>query len=257
MRILSLPLALVLSACLYPSFPGVAKAIAEVFQALYAHFLPLFTRKSGKADEEFAFALFLLIVGGVCQLIGGLHILLAGALMAPVLCVFVHIPQAIQIKQQLDSGVYARRAGEYDARVRSACAALGPAFVTDMCAPLLLIALGTPIHMGCALGGAYFAARALCDRLPAARRMIALLNRPAWQVLRALLLLCSGLVGRNPAHAHGDNARSLLLSILGIAGDTDDTHIPVSGDITQALFLCLFCTAMLTLLLCILLLSFC
>jgi len=257
MRILSLPIALILAACLYPAFPGAAKALAEVIQALYTHFLGLFTRKNGKTDEELAFALFLLLAGGVCQLIGGLHILLAGVLMAPVFCALAHIPQAVQIKQQLDSGVYARRAGEYDARVRSACAALGPAFVTDMCAPLLLIALGTPLHMGCVLGGAYFAARALCDRQPAARRMIALLNRPAWQVLRALILLCSGLVGRSPTHVHGSDARSLLLSVLGIAGDADDTHIPVSGDITQALFLCLFCMGLLTLLLCIALFAVC
>lgn len=257
MRILTLPIALTLAACLYLALPAAADWVHEFVQALYTHFLRLFTRKDGKADEEMAFPLFMLVAGGVCQLVGGLHILLAGALMAPLFRAYALMPEAFKTKDHLDSGVFSRNIGEYDARVRSVCAAFGPSFVTDMCAPLLLIALGTPIHMGCVLGGAYLCARALSDRHPAARRMVALLSRAAWQVMRVLWHLCAGLVGRSPGHAHGEDARTLLLSILGIAGDADDTHAPVSGDITQAVFLCMFTIALLTLLLSIALFSFC
>lgn len=257
MRILSLPAALLLAACLYLPFPRAVETLASIIRRLFTRFLLLFTRKDGRADGELALALFLLLAGGVCQLVGGIHFLLAGVVMAPVFCTFSLIPQAASIKDQLDRGVFARDIGEYDARVRSACAAFGPSFVTDLCAPLLLMALGTPIHMGCALGGAYFAARVLGEQSPAARRVVLILSRPSWLVMRMLLLLCSGVVGRNPAHVHGDNARDMMLSILGIAGDADDTHIPVSGDIAQAIFLGLFCIALLTLALCVVLFSVC
>ncbi|MBR2943058.1 MAG: hypothetical protein IKB82_06635 [Clostridia bacterium] len=257
MRILSLPIALILAACLYLALPAAAQPVHAFVQALYARFLRLFTRKDGKSDDELAFPLFMLVFGGVCQLVGGLHILLTGLVTAPLFRAYAPIPEAFKVKDQLDSGVFSRNIGEYDARVRSTCAAFGPVFVTDMCAPLLLIALGTPIHMGCVLGGAYLCARALSDRHPAAHRTVALISRAAWQVMRVLWHLCAGLVGRSPGHAHGEDARTLLLSILGIAGDADDTHAPVSGDITQAVFLCLCTTALLTLMLCIALFSLC
>ena len=257
MRILVLPIALVLAACLYLPFPRAAERLAGVIRRLYARFLLLFIRRDGRTDEELALVLFLLIAGGLCQLIGGIHVALAGLLMAPLFCAFSMMPEAASIKDQLDRGVYARDIGEYDARVRSACAAFAPAFAADMCAPLLLIALGTPVHLGCALGGAYFAARVLSEQSAAALRLSALLYRPAWLVLRLTLMLCSGVVGRSPAHAHGDTAQAVLLSLLGIAGDADDTHMPVSGDIAQAVFLCCFCIALLTLILCVALFALC
>ena len=257
MRILALPLALLLAACLYLPFPRAAEWLADAIKKLYARFLLPFTRKNGRADEELALVLFLLLTGGLCQLLGGLHLLLAAAVIAPLFCALSMIPEAVFIKDQLDRGVYARNIGEYDARVRSACAAFAPAFATDMAAPLLLCALGTPLHLGCALGGAYFAARVLSEQSAAAKRLVTLLYRPAWFVLRLLFALCSGVVGRSPMHAHGDTAQAVLLSLLGIAGDADDTHTPVSGDITQAVFLCLFCSALLTLVLCVALFAVC
>lgn len=250
MRILVLPIALLLAACLYLPFPGAAQAQADAIKKCYARFLSPFSRRSGRRDETLALVLFLLLAGGVCQLIGGLHVFAAGAVMAPLFCALTMMPEAAAIKDQLDRGVYARDIGEYDARVRSVCASFGPAFVTDMCAPLLLIALGTPLHMGCALGGAYFAARVLSDVHPAARRIVALICRPAWQVMRFFLHLCSGVVGRSPFQVHSGDARALLLSLLGIAGEANDTHAPVSGDITQAIFLCCFCIALLAFMLC-------
>lgn len=257
MRILVLPLALAFAACLYLPFPRAAEWIADAVKRLYLRFLAPFTRKSGRRDETLALVLFLLLAGGICQLIGGLHVIAAGVVMAPLLCTYAMMPEAASIKDQLDRGVYARDIGEYDARVRSTCAAFGPSFTSDMVAPILLIALGTPLHMGCAFGGAYFTARILSEQNPAARRVVMLLVRPAWAVMRFLLHLCSGVVGRSPFQAHGDSARELLLSVLGIAGNAEDTHTPVSGDIAQAIFLCMFCTCLLALALCIALFAVC
>lgn len=257
MRILVLPLTLIFAACLYLPFPQAAGILADAVKRLYPRFLSPFTRRSGRRDETLALVLFLMLTGGVCQLIGGIHLIFGSLIMAPVFCTYAMFPEAAAIKDQLDRGVYARDIGEYDARVRSTCAAFGPSFISDMTAPLLLIALGTPLHMGLALGGAYFAARILSDQNPAARRVVMLCVRPAWAVMRFLLHLCSGVVGRSPFQAHGDNARELLLSVLGIAGSAEDTHTPVSGDIAQAIFLCMFCTVLLTLMLCVVLFSFC
>ena len=97
--------------------------------------------------------------------------------------------------------------------MRATCAAFGPSFTSDMAAPILLVALGTPLHMGLALGGAYFAARVMSEQIPAARRVVMIIVRPAWTVMRFLLHLCSGVVGRGPFQAHGDTARELLLSV--------------------------------------------
>ena len=257
MRILVLPLALIFAACLYLPFPKAAEHLADTVKRLYLRFLAPFTRKSGRRDETLALVLFMLLAGGVCQLIGGLHGILAGLVAAPFLCTYAMMPEAAFIKDQLDRGVFARDIGEYDARVRSACAAFGPSFTSDMTAPLLLVALGTPIHMGLALGGAYFTARVLSDEHPAARREVMLTVRPAWAVMRFLLHLCSGVVGRSPFQAHGDTARELLLSVLGIAGNAEDTHTPVSGDIAQAIFLGMFCTCLMALALCIALFAVC
>lgn len=257
MRILALPAALLIAACIYLPFPRLVEIIAAALRGLYARFLRLFIRKNGHEDQEIALVLFMLIIGGLCQLAGGLHIIAAGALIAPALTTFSQMPQAASIKDQLDRGVYARSFGEYDARVRTACAALGASFVTDMCAPLLLAALGTPLHLGCALSGAYFTARTLTEHNPAARRVVRIVGLPAWQVMRVLMLLCSGLTGRSPFQVHGEDARTLMLSIIGITGDADETHTPVSGDIAQAIFIGLFAIALLTLMLCLALYAIC
>jgi len=76
-------------------------------------------------------------------------------------------------------------------------------------------------------------------------------------LLRTLLVLCSGLAGRNPLRTRGRDAKSRLLSILGIAGDGTDTHPPMSGDITQAIFICSFCAWLLCLVLTIVGFVFC
>lgn len=257
MRILALPVAIALALLIYLPLPKAGTFIAREIQRLYARFLLLFTRKSGKADEEMAFPLFLLLTGGVCQMIGGLHFAAAGAVMTPLFCAFAALPQAVRVKNELDSGALSSNIAEYEARVRSICAQLAPAFSTDLFAPMLLVALGTPIHMGCVLGGAYLAARALCDQYAGARRLVAIINKPVTRVTRAMLLLCSCVVGKNPFHAHGETLRELMLSIQGIAGDVNDSHAPVAGDIAQAVFLLCFAAGFLLFALTAALFSFC
>ena len=77
MRILVLPLALAFAACLYLPCPQAAGWIADAIRRLYLRFLSPFTRKSGRRDETLALVLFLLLAGGLCQLIGGIHVVLA------------------------------------------------------------------------------------------------------------------------------------------------------------------------------------
>lgn len=257
MRIFSLPIAMALALCLYLPFPRAAQLLFARIASLYQRFLRLFTRKDGRTDEPLAFVFFLLIAGGVFQVIGGLHVLLAGVLLAPLFCAFALFPQASKVKDQLDSGVFARDPAAYDECVRSTCATLAPAFLNDLFTPLLLCALGMPLHLGCALGGAYLAARALGEQSPGARRLIPLLTRGAWLVMKPMMLLCSCVVGRNPLRIHGENARELMLSALGIAGEADDTHIPVSGDIAQAILLGMTCVLLFLFAICLVLLSFC
>jgi len=242
---LALPLALVLAFCLYLPLPQAADAFVRGTGRLYTAFLRLLSRGKRPCDASVSLALFLLLLGGVCQLVGGLHPISAGVLTAPLFCALTLLPQAVHAKEELDSGVLSRDIEGYEARVRGVCAALAPAFVTDAFAPMLLLAIGTPLHLSCALGGMYFGLRALCEREERARRAVALVRRPAWAVTRAMLLLCSCVVGRNPLRAHGDEPGALLLSILGIAGDETDTHAPVAGDIAQAVFLCCFAAALL------------
>ena len=257
MRMLALPLALVLGFCLYLPLPRAAERLAHGVARLYAAFLRPLSREKRPCDERLAFALFLLLAGGVCQLLGGWHSVATAVVTAPLMSALTLLPQAAAAKEELDSGALSRDTEGYEARVRSVCASLGPAFVTDLCAPLLMLSLGMPLRLSCALGGVYLALRALCDEAPQARRAVALLRRPAWAVMRGMLLLCSCVVGRNPLRVRGDEPRALVLSILGIAGDGTDTHAPVAGDIAQAVFLCCFCSALLCLMLTVALFPLC
>ena len=257
MRILALPLALTLSFCLYLPLPRAAEGLGRGVDRLYTAFERLLSQSSKRLDGQLILGLFLLLFGGACQLAGFWHPLAAAVVTAPLFSALTLLPQAVRAKEELDSGVLSRDIEGYEARVRSVCASLGPAFVTDLCAPLLILALGTPLRLSCALGGIYFALRALCEQEPQARRAVALIRRPAWAVMRGMLLLCSCVVGRNPLRAHGDDPRALLLSILGIAGDGTDTHAPVAGDIAQAVFLCCFASALLCLMLTVALFPLC
>ena len=257
MRMLALPLAFLLACCLYLPLPRTAGWLAGGVARLYAAFLRPLSRSKRPCNARLILALFVLLFGGVCQLVGLWHVLATAVVTAPLFSALTLLPEAVRVKDELDGGAFSRDTAGYEARVREVCASLAPAFVTDLCAPLLLLVLGAPLRLSCALGGMYFALRALCDQSADARRTVALLRRPAWALARGMLMLCSCVVGRNPFRAKGNEPRALLLSILGIAGDGTDTHAPVAGDIAQAVLLCGFAAALACVLLTVVLFPLC
>lgn len=66
-------------------------------------------------------------------------------------------------------------------------------------------------------------------------------------MFRALLLLCSGAVGRSPLRVAGKTAQEKLMSALGVDDRDPAAHPPVAGDIAQGVFLCCLCGAVLCL----------
>ena len=257
MRMLAVPLAFLLSFCLYLPLPRADGLMTRGIGRLFDGFLRLGNRGAHTLRHERALALFVLLFAVLCQLLGGWHPAASGLLMAPLFFAVAQLPDAVRAKEELDSGAFSRDTEGYEARVRSVCAGLGPAFTDGVCAPLLLMALGAPLHLSCLTGGAYLALRALAGQHRPAQHALVVLRRPVWAVMRAMLLLCSCVVGRNPLRAHGSEPRALLLSILGIAGDETDTHAPVAGDIAQAVFLCCFASALLCAMLTVALLPLC
>lgn len=257
MRIFSVPAALFLAYFLFTLLPAAARWVEAAIAGAYRRLLPPFTRKSGKVDEAPALLCLLLLLGGVCALLCAAHPVAAALLMTPLFTGLAHLPACARTKDELDAGKYTQNIPEYEAVVRRTCASIAPAFVSGVCVPLLLCAVGMPLHLGCSLGWMYTALLILRDKSRIARRIVALLLRTGNGVLRFLLVLCSGLAGRNPLRTHGRDASTRLMSILGIAGDGTDTHPPMSGDITQAIFICSFCAWLLCLLLTIVGFVFC
>jgi len=249
MRIFSVPAALLLAYVLFTLLPQSAGWIDAAAAGAYRRLLPLFTRKNGRADEAPALLCLLLLLAGVSALLGAVHPVVAALVMTPLFSGLAVLPACARTKDELDSGKYARDIPTYEAIVRQTSGSIAPAFVSGVCVPLLLCTAGTPLYLGCSLGWAYAALRVLRDRSLMARRTLALLLRAGNAALRFLLILCAGLAGRNPLRTQGRDAKARLLSILGIAGDGTDTHPPMSGDITQAIFICSFCAWLLCLVL--------
>lgn len=253
MRILALPLSVLLAVCLYLPLPRLPERLRALLLRLHALVCRPFTRRDGRVDERPARLVFLLLLGALAALPGAVHPLLGALPCALTLTGFASIPPCVRAKEELDAGQCADDIAGYEARVRETCASLVPAFVGGVFLPLLLQLVGTPLYLGGALPFMAFGLRALADSQPDARRVLSRLLTPADAVARALLVLCSGVAGRNPLHTSGRTAQQRLMSILGIAGDGSDTHAPVSGDLTQAVFLCCFVTGVLALLLTLLL----
>lgn len=246
MRAVALPLSLLFAFFLYPVFPSFSVLLTRGLRALFARVLRLFTRKSGHADSRPAICVLLLLLGGAAALLGAVHPLLGAVAAAPVFTGLALLPGCARAKDELDSGAYAKDREGYETLVRDTCLPLGPAFAADVCTPLLLGALGTPLYLGVSLCWCYAALRALCDTDADARRICTLLLRPADAALRFLLTLLAPLFGRSLLHARGRRSGERLMYILGIAGDERDTHPPMAGDITQAVFLCCFAALLLT-----------
>ena len=248
MRIFAVPAALLLGCCLYMPLPGVRDALFRLIERAYDAILPRFTRRTGKTDDAHAFIVFLLLTGGILALLGAIHPLVAMVLMAPAFTGVRVLPRCAAVKDELDSGKYAHDIPAYESLVRETCAALAPAFVSGVIAPLILGFAGMPLHLSAALSGVYLALQALSSRHNAAGQAVSAVQRFSERIFMFFLLLCSGAVGRNPLHTKGRRAQDRLLSILSIAPG-ENGRAPMAGDIAQGVFLCSFCSCLLCLLL--------
>ena len=245
MRIFAVPAAILLSCCLYMPLPRAEAFFSRLLMRIHARILLAFTHKSGKTDDTPALIVYLLLLSGAMALLGAIHPLVSMVLMAPVFTGTAALPACAGVKLDLDSGKYVRDIPAYEALVQKTCRSLAPAFIEGVVSPMLLCALGMPLHLGAALGWIYAALRALRGQHAFAHSFLAFMHRLSARLLIWFMLLCSGAVGRNPLRTKGRTASDRLLSILGIAGDGTDTHAPMAGDISQAAFLCAFSCAIL------------
>ena len=250
MRIFAIPAALILACCVYLPLPKAAGYFEDLLRRLYQQSLRLFTGKKGVADQGTALAAYLLLLCGVCILLGAIHPLAAMILMTPLFTGLAALPACAHTERELDSGKYADDIPTYESIVRESCQSVAPAFVSGVCAPMLLCAAGMPLRMAAPLGYAYAALCALSDQNDQAKRITQAVHRIADRLLVFFMTLCSGVTGRNPLRVRGNSAEARLLSIVGIAGDGTDTHAPMAGDIAQAIFLCAFSTGLLCFALC-------
>lgn len=250
MRIFAIPAALLLACCIYLPLPKAAAAFERMLRFFYSRVLRLFTRKNGTADHKHALAMYLLLLCGVSVLLGAIHPLAAMILMVPLFTGLAALPACAHVERELDSGKYAGDIPTYEALVRESCSSVAPAFVSGVCAPMLLCAVGMPLRMAAPVGYAYAALCALSSENESAKRITKSIRRISERILIFFMTLCSGVTGRNPLRVSGKTAKARLLSIVGIAGDSTDTHAPMAGDIAQAIFLCAFSTGIFCFALC-------
>ncbi|MBQ4265370.1 MAG: hypothetical protein IJB85_07655 [Clostridia bacterium] len=251
MRIFAVPAAIILACCLYMPLPRARGALENLLARAYAYVLRLFTRRTGQTDDAPALFTYLLLLGGALALLCAVHPLISMVFMAPLFTGLAVLPGCAQVKDELDSGKYARDIPTYERIVRDTCVSLSPAFVQGVVTPMLLCALGMPLHMGASLGYVYAALCALSGSLPTAACAASALQRIGGRVFVVFMVLCAGAAGRNPLRTRGKYPHDRLMNILGIAGDGTDTHAPMAGDIPQGIFLCGFSSFMLCLTLCI------
>ena len=250
MRIFAVPAALLLACCLYMPLPAAKDFLFGLIRRTYAAVLRLFTRRTGKTDDAPALIMFFLILCGALLLLGAIHPLVSMVLMVPAFTGLTVLSACARVKDELDSGTYARDIPAYEALVRDTCISLAPAFIEGVVSPMILCCLGMPLHLGAALGGIYTALQALSNTLPAVAHICRRVHRLSERILAFFMQLCSGVVGRNPLHIKGSTLPQRLLSTLGIAGNSSDTHAPMSGDIAQGVFLCGFSSMILCFALC-------
>ena len=255
MRALALPAAVVLSLCLYMPMPALEKKLSGMLVKLHSSVQTVLQNK--QIDTRHALPIVLIILASVAALLSAVHPLLCAVIAAPLFTFSAVMPGCANAKEELDSGKYARDIPAYETIVRENCLILPSAFVRGCIAPMLLLAAGMPLYIGAALGYAYAALRALESEDAQAARWLAPADRAADKVLSMMLMLCAGLVGRNPLRIRADNAQQRLIRTLGIAGDKTDTHAPMSGDIAQGIFICSFASGLLCMMLTLVLLTLC
>lgn len=249
MRMLALPAAFLLSFCVYLPLPRAAAWTQALLRRMHAGVLRLHTRRTGHTDDAPALAMFLLLLAGFAVLLAAVHPALAALTMIPLFTAPAALPYCAQVKEELDSGRYTRDIPAYEALVRRTCSDLVPVFVREACAPALLCAAGLPLHLGAAPGLIYAALLLLRDEHARAQRIVSQVERISDAVLRTMMLLCAGAVGRNPFRTQGASAQERLISALAIDEHAADARPPMSGDIPQAIFLLFLSMAALLLML--------
>ena len=245
MRMLALPAALALAFLLYLPLPRAFDFLLAGVRRMHAFFLRLYQRQGEERCAKYALACCVLLPAGLLALLGLIHPAVLALTMAPLFGALALVPRAAHVKRELDSGALSKDIAAYEALVRDTCRDFAPAFALDACLPLMLCAIGMPLRIGGALGWMALSLRTLAPESAAAKRVLAPLEHAAQAVLRALMLLCSCLVGRSPFRTRGEALSERMLSILGIDPDDPASHAPVSGDITQGAFLCCFCACFL------------
>lgn len=255
MRALALPSAVLFSLCLYMPFPALREKFAAFLLRIYGGVLSALDNK--QIDRKHALSVYLLLLGAAAALLSALHPLLCAVITAPLFTFSAVMPGCAKAKDELDSGKYARDIPAYETIVRENCLALAPAFLEGCFAPLMLIAAGTPLYLGTALGYMHAALCALAPQDERANKLLSPVTRAADRVFSAMLMLCAGLVGRNPLRIHAKTAQERLIRTLGIAGDRTDTHAPMAGDIAQGIFVCAFAAGLLCVMLTLVLLTLC
>ena len=250
MRIFAVPAAILLACCIYLPFPGAAAHVDAAIRALYRKTLRLFTRKSGVSDRTPALSVFLLLLCGITALLCALHPLISVLLMAPLFTGIAALPACAHTEHELDSGKFTHDISAYEAQVREACLSVAPAFSSGIIAPMLLCAAGMPLHLACPLGYAFAALCTLEAEDPHVPPFLRTLRSICERLLLFFMILCAGVTGRNPLHTQGKTVQARLMNIIGIAGDSTDTHAPMAGDIAQAIFLCAFSSGLLCFTLC-------
>jgi len=255
MRAFALPAAVILSLCLHMPMPALPRKLDLLFARLHGGVQTVLQNK--QMDTRHASAVTLLVLTLAAALLSAVHPLLCAVLAAPLFTFSAVMPGCAAAKEELDSGRYARDIPAYEAVVRENCLSLAPAFARGFFAPLMLLAAGLPLYLGAAPLYAYAALCALRQEDARAGRMPDLIDRAADKVFSAMLILCAGLVGRNPLRIHADSAQERLIRTLGVAGDRTDTHAPMSGDIAQGIFVCCFAGGLLAVMLTLVLLAVC
>lgn len=243
MRIFAVPAAILLACCVYMPLPAAANQPPRLLARGYA-----LMQRALARDEKAALFAYLLALCGVLTIVCAVHPLISMALMAPAFTGVCILPRCAQVKGELDSGQYARDIPAYESLVRETCASLVPAFAHGVIVPMLLGALGMPLHMGAPLCMAYLCVCALDH--PACVRIANALRRTGERLLVVFMLLCAGAVGRNPLRTKGDSPEARLISTLNIAPDTPHARAPMAGDIPQGIFLCALASFVLCFTLC-------
>ena len=243
MRMLALPAGLMLGALLYTLFPGVKSWLNRRLQALPAIIEQNAIKRHQKPDVRSTLFVYLIFPVLFPTLLSLIHPIGAALVMAPLFSFFALMPEGFAAKRELDSGQYVKDREAYENRVVHCCEALGEALVPCLMTPILLCAVGMPLHLGGALGWAYAALRLIDVKEPLVIRILALLERAGDAVAVFLLHLCAGLFGRNPLRIGGEGAEETLLNLLGLEGEND--HAPISGDISQSAFACCLCAFLL------------